>query len=178
AVPVVSIVGYTNAGKSTLLNALTHSQVSTKDRPFETLDTVSRRLHLPTGDGIILTDTVGFIRDLPNDLLKAFRTTLEELHDADVLLHVVDISAQDLTQQIDAVDTILRELKLEDVPQIIVLNKCDRVPPEEAEALCRRQNAIGISATSPQTLDPLRTAIADSISQKVGLVSDVSVREY
>lgn len=177
AVPVVSIVGYTNAGKSTLLNALTHSQVSTKDRPFETLDTVSRRLHLPTGDGVILTDTVGFIRDLPNDLLKAFRTTLEELHDADVLLHVVDISAQDLTQQIDAVDTILRELKLEDVPQIIVLNKCDRVPPEEVEALCRRQNAIGISATSPQTLDPLRTAIADSISQKVGLVSDVPVRE-
>ncbi|MEC4673574.1 MAG: GTPase HflX, partial [Nitrospirota bacterium] len=108
AVPVVSIVGYTNAGKSTLLNALTHSQVSTKDRPFETLDTVSRRLHLPTGDGVILTDTVGFIRDLPNDLLKAFRTTLEELHDADVLLHVVDISAQDLNQQIDAVDTILR----------------------------------------------------------------------
>jgi len=167
ALPVVSIVGYTNAGKSTLLNALTHSQVSTRDRPFETLDTVSRRLYLPTGGEVILTDTVGFIRNLPEDLLKAFRTTLEELHDADVLLHVVDISAPDFDQQIAAVEKILRELELDDVPQVMVLNKCDRVDRDEADSICRRWKAIGISARVGQTLGPLRDAIADVISQSL-----------
>lgn len=151
-VPIVSIVGYTNAGKSTLLNALTESHVSVEDRFFETLDTVSRRLRFPHDREVILTDTVGFIRDLPKDLLGAFRATLEELRDADLLLHVVDVSAKDPDHQMDSVEAILSELELQNIPRVLVLNKCDRLPPDEADALCRRHGAIGISAHRPQTL--------------------------
>ncbi len=162
-VPVVSIVGYTNAGKSTLLNTLTDSHVSAKDRPFETLDTVSRCLRLSVGREIILTDTVGFIRDLPQGLLKAFRSTLEELHDADLLLHVIDASASDFDQQIQVVENILAELELEKVPRIFVLNKCDRLQPEEVEALCRRHQAIGVSAIHKDTLNPIHLAIIEGL---------------
>ena len=163
-IPVVSIVGYTNAGKSTLLNALTDSQVSAKDRPFETLDTVSRCLRLPIGGEVILTDTVGFIRDLPEGLLKAFRTTLEELHDADLLLHVIDASASDFDRQIHVVENILAELKLNAVPRIFVLNKCDRLPPAEVEALCRRHQAVGVSALHKETLHPILSAISQGLT--------------
>jgi len=162
-VPVVSIVGYTNAGKSTLLNTLTDSHVSAKDRPFETLDTVSRRLRLSVGREIILTDTVGFIRDLPQGLLKAFRSTLEELHDADLLLHVIDASASDFDQQIHVVEAILAELELKKVPRIFVLNKCDRLPPGEVETLCRRHQAIGVSALHKDTLQPIHSAIVEGL---------------
>jgi len=162
-VPVVSIVGYTNAGKSTLLNTLTDSHVSAKDRPFETLDTVSRRLRLAIGREVILTDTVGFIRDLPQGLFKAFRSTLEELHDADLLLHVIDASASDFDQQIHVVENILAELELEKVPRIFVLNKCDRLPPEEVEFLCRRYQAVGVSALNKKTLHPIDSAIANRL---------------
>lgn len=158
-IPIVSIVGYTNAGKSTLLNALTESQVSVGDRPFETLDTSSRRLRFPAERGapreVIITDTVGFIRDLPKDLLGAFRTTLEELRHADVLLHVVDASARDPEGQVQAVEAILTELDLIRIPRLLLFNKCDRLPVGEAEALCRRFGAIGISALFPQTLEPV-----------------------
>lgn len=162
-VPVVSIVGYTNAGKSTLLNTLTDSHVSAKDRPFETLDTVSRRLRLSIGREVILTDTVGFIRDLPQGLFKAFRSTLDELHDADLLLHVIDASASDCDQQIQVVEKILAELELEKAPRIFVLNKCDRLPPEEVESLCRRYQAVGVSALDKETLHPVDSAIADRL---------------
>jgi GTPase len=155
ALPVISIVGYTNAGKSTLLNALTKSQVAADNRVFETLDTTSRRLRFPHDQEVIITDTVGFIRDLPKDLLGAFRTTLEELREADVLLHVVDASAADLDIQINAVDTILLDLNLDQIPQILVFNKCDRIPADHADSLCRRYRAIGISAVQPETLHPL-----------------------
>lgn len=153
--PVISIVGYTNAGKSTLLNALTESHVSAQDRPFETLDTSSRRLRFPRDREVIITDTVGFIRDLPKDLKGAFRTTLEELRDADVLLHVVDASARDPDAQISAVESILAELELDGIPRVLVLNKCDRLPGEQAQALCRRYGALGISALQPATLAPM-----------------------
>ncbi len=153
--PVVSIVGYTNAGKSTLLNQLTESHVPVEDRVFETLDTTSRRLRFPTAREVIVTDTVGFIRDLPKDLLGAFRTTLEELRDADLLLHLVDASARDLDVQISAVETIVRELNLDSIPRVLVFNKCDRLPAHEAQLLCRRYGAIGISALQPATLRPL-----------------------
>ena len=147
-VPIVSIVGYTNAGKSTLLNALTASHLSAKDQPFETLDTVSRRLRLPMGREVVITDTVGFIRDLPQGLLQAFRTTLQELQDADLLLHVIDGSASDFARQMEVVETILSRLGLESVPRIFVLNKCDRLQPQEVECLCRRNQAVGISVIS------------------------------
>ncbi len=153
--PVISIVGYTNAGKSTLLNALTQSHVSAQDRPFETLDTSSRRLRFPHDREVIITDTVGLIRDLPKDLMGAFRTTLEELRDADMLLHVVDASARDPDAQITAVEAILGELALDALPRVLVLNKCDRLAPEQAQALCRRYGTVGISALDPTTLMPM-----------------------
>jgi GTP-binding protein HflX len=155
AFPVLSIVGYTNAGKSTLLNVLTNSQVRTASRVFETLDTTSRRLQFPHGREVIITDTVGFIRDLPKDLLAAFRTTLDELRDADLLLHVVDAGAKDLDAHIAAVDTVLQSLTLDELPQVLVFNKCDQLPTGQAKALCRRYGAIGISALHPETVFPL-----------------------
>lgn len=153
--PVVSLVGYTNAGKSTLLNVLTKSEVSAQDRVFETLDTTSRRLRFLQDREVILTDTVGFIRDLPKELLGAFRTTLEELHEADLLLHVVDASAADIDVQITAVVAILEELQLAHIPRLLLFNKCDRLPPAQRDLLCRRYQAIGISALQPDTLRPL-----------------------
>jgi GTP-binding protein HflX len=155
ALPILSIVGYTNAGKSTLLNTLTRSQVSAEDRLFETLDTTSRRLRFPHDREIIVTDTVGFIRDLPKDLLGAFRTTLEELKDADMLLHLVDAGAQDIDGQIAAVESILKALDLETIPRIVVLNKCDRLSAHETAMLSQRYKAIGISAVQPDTVRPL-----------------------
>ncbi|TKB68451.1 MAG: GTPase HflX [Nitrospira sp.] len=162
--PVLSIVGYTNAGKSTLLNVLTNSQVSTAPRVFETLDTTSRRLRFPDGREVILTDTVGFIRDLPKDLLAAFRTTLDELRDADLLLHVVDAGAKDMEAHIASVNTVLQSLGLDQVPQVLIFNKCDRLPTGQAEALCRRHSAIGISALHPETLPQLIQHLEDRLT--------------
>ena len=155
ALPILSIVGYTNAGKSTLLNTLTHSQIPAQDRLFETLDTTSRRLRFPHDREVIVTDTVGFIRDLPKDLVGAFRTTLDELRDADMLLHVVDASAPNLDQQMTAVDTVLQSLEMDTIPRVMVLNKCDRLSAHEAAVLCQRYHAIGISALNRETLRPL-----------------------
>ena len=165
-VPIISIVGYTNAGKSTLLNALTESHVPVQDRPFETLDTSSRRLRFPRDREVIITDTVGFIRDLPKDLMGAFRTTLEELRDADLLVHLVDASARDLQGQIESVEAILSELELERMPRLLVFNKCDRLAPEEAETLCHRYRALGISALQPTTLTPLTDCLERTLADR------------
>ena len=162
-VPVVSIVGYANAGKSTLLNALTHSHVSAGDRPFDTLDTTNRRLRLPSGRHVILTDTVGFIRDLPRNLLEAFRTTLEDLRHADLLVHVVDATASDRDQQIQTVENILHELELQHVARVMVMNKCDRVGIEERHILERRSHALCVSAIGKETLRPLRHVIDNAL---------------
>lgn len=166
--PVLSFVGYTNAGKSTLLNILTDSHVSAENRLFETLDTTSRRLRFPQDREVIVTDTVGFIRDLPKELVGAFRTTLEELREADLLLHVVDASAPDIDVQMKAVLDILEELELDKIPQVLIFNKCDRLPPAQAEALCRRYHAIGICALDASTLHPL----IDHLSSRVHAMTD------
>ncbi len=154
-VPIVSIVGYTNAGKSTLLNALTQSEVFTEDLLFATLDTSTRRLRFPQEREVIITDTVGFIRDLPKSLLGAFKATLEELVDAHLLLHVVDLSNPRFEEQIRSVDRILRDLELHDIPRLLVFNKIDLVPKEEVAPLCRRFEAIAVSAHDRHTFAAL-----------------------
>jgi GTP-binding protein HflX len=160
--PVISIVGYTNAGKSTLLNTLTRSHVRVGDRLFVTLDPTSRRLRLKEGE-VIVTDTVGFIRDLPGDLLEAFAATLEELHEADLLLHVADISNSRLEDQIESAKKTLNSLDLTEIPTILVLNKSDRMNKTQTAHLAERLGGIPISALNPITLSGLRKAMEDII---------------
>lgn len=159
SIPIVSAVGYTNAGKSTLINTLTQSDVLSENRMFSTLDPVSRRLFLGPDRFALVSDTVGFIRDLPPDLVAAFQATLEELEDAELLLHVVDISDPSFHEQIEAVERILGELELHEKPSLLIFNKIDRVDPEEREHLCRRYQALGISAIDASTLPPLLASI-------------------
>ncbi|MCB9728002.1 MAG: GTPase HflX [Deltaproteobacteria bacterium] len=158
--PVVAIVGYTNAGKSTLLNTLTGADVVAEDKLFATLDPTARRLTLPTGE-LVLTDTVGFIRDLPEDLVAAFKATLEELSEADALLHVVDISTPDWEARMEAVGRVLGELEVHEKPQIVVFNKADAYTGDASlDALCRRVGAVPTSAMDRQTLGPLLERLA------------------
>ncbi|MBW2452075.1 MAG: GTPase HflX [Deltaproteobacteria bacterium] len=153
--PIVSIVGYTNAGKSTLLNALTQSDVLTENLLFATLDTSTRRLRFPHEREVIITDTVGFIRKLPASLMGAFKATLEELADAHLLLHVIDLSNPRFAEQILAVERILRDLNLAETPRLLIFNKIDLVPEGEILPLCRRYDAIPISARKRETFGPL-----------------------
>jgi GTP-binding protein HflX len=153
--PVLSIVGYTNAGKSTLLNALTGSAVLAEDVLFATLDPSSRRLRFPRDREVIVTDTVGFIRDLPEDLLAAFRATLEELHDADLLLHVVDAADPRMDDRVLAVEAILRDLGLSGKPRLLVLNKIDRLPPGQGETLAHLRDGVAVSAAEKRGLEEL-----------------------
>ncbi len=153
--PIVSIVGYTNAGKSTLLNALTNSSVVVADVLFATLDPTSRRLRFPRDREVIITDTVGFIRDLPEDLVSAFRATLEELGDADLLLHVVDAADPRLDAQVEAVLGILRDLGLHEKPRLLVFNKADKLPDGQAAALAHQAGGVAVSATTRAGLEDL-----------------------
>ena len=158
--PVISIVGYTNAGKSTLLNALTKSEVFTENLLFATLDPKSSRLRFPRDREAIITDTVGFIRDLPKELFAAFRATLDELHEADILLHVIDISNPNFENHITAVENILQELEITGKPTIRVFNKEDHFPDKSLlNTLCQRFGATAISALHPQTLPSLMIEI-------------------
>ena len=166
ALPVISIVGYTNAGKSTLINTLTKSSVLVEDKLFATLDTKSARLRFPRDTEAIITDTVGFIRNLPEELFTAFRATLDELHQADILLHVIDVSNSQFEAQIAAVDQILEKLEIFDKPRIMVFNKADRVADKDLlQTLCRRLDAVAISAldksTLPALLQKLESFLAD-----------------
>ncbi|ACD96620.1 GTPase HflX [Trichlorobacter lovleyi] len=163
-VPIISIVGYTNAGKSTLLNALTQSEIFTENLLFATLDTSSRRLRLPREREVIITDTVGFIRSLPASLMGAFKATLEELQDADLLLHLVDASNPRFEAQIAQVRTILAELGLAEKPELVVFNKTDQLEGLKRKDTIaflriaqakRRHNAISISAVDRKSLAPL-----------------------
>lgn len=151
--PVISIIGYTNAGKSTLLNTLTKSSVFVEDRLFATLDPKSSRLRFPKDTEAIITDTVGFIRNLPEELFAAFRATLEELDEADVLLHVIDISNPHFEDHIEAVEKILRELDLKNKPTIRIFNKEDLFPDKSLlDVLCRRFKATAVSALDAESL--------------------------
>ncbi len=158
-IPVIGLVGYTNAGKSSLLNTLTRSRVFTEDRLFATLDPTSRKLRLPSGRVAVLTDTVGFIRDLPDDLVTAFRATLEELSEAELLLHVVDASSPRAESQIAIVEGTLRELGLGEMPVILALNKADAADRDSLAALQRATSGVILSAYSGEGLDTLLTRI-------------------
>ena len=148
--PLASIVGYTNAGKSTLLNALTGAEVLAEDKLFATLDPTTRRLHLPTNQNVLLTDTVGFIRKLPHRLVEAFKATLEEVVQADLLLHVVDVSHPLAGEQVRAVNTVLEEIGAAGKPTLVVFNKIDRLENGESVARCEEQHpdAVAVSAVT------------------------------
>lgn len=155
-IPLAALVGYTNAGKSTLLNRLTRSDVLVENKLFATLDPTTRRLRFPAEREIILADTVGFIRNLPKELMDAFRATLEELEAADLLVHVADASHPDLLQQISAVETILAEMELDRVPRLLVLNKWDQLAaPARAELADAFPLALPVSAKSGDGLNSL-----------------------
>ena len=145
-IPVLSIVGYTNSGKSTLLKALTNTEAHVANALFATLDPASRRLRFPRDREVIITDTVGFIRDLPPELVTAFQATLEELMDADLLLHVVDVATPNWELRIAAVRKILEEIGITDTPELLVFNQIDRLPSSEAKALLEKKTGVAISA--------------------------------
>ena len=158
-VPVAAIVGYTNAGKSTLLNALTRSTVLAEDKLFATLDTTSRRMRFPDRREVVLTDTVGFIEHLPKDLLQAFKATLEELSDADLLLHVVDACDPHLELHQRIVVEVVKDLELDSLPVLLVLNKVDRMTAESVDALARDSGGVPVSALDRSGLGELMTRI-------------------
>jgi len=162
-IPVISLVGYTNAGKSTFLNTLTKSRIFAEDKLFATLDPTSRRLRFPKDIEVIITDTVGFIRDLPGELLQAFKATLEELYEADMLVHVIDVSNPRFPDQISVVENQLRELDLDTIPCLRVLNKIDLVDKDFAELQCGKYRAIPVSALDDKTFSPFLEAAQRTI---------------
>jgi GTP-binding protein HflX len=157
--PVISIVGYTNAGKSTLLNTLTHSHQKAEDLYFATLDPTSRRLRFPKDREVIITDTVGFIKNLPQDLLTAFRATLEELEEADLLLHVIDVSHPRFEDQMQVVENLLEELELSRIRMLRVFNKVDLISGDYVASLCAHYQAVPICALQEETLRELLGAM-------------------
>ena len=168
-----AIVGYTNAGKSSLFNRLTKADVLAKDQLFATLDTTARRLFLSHEAGMILTDTVGFVRDLPHKLVSAFSATLEETALADVLLHVVDASNPDFERQMDDVNVVLEEIGAHEVPQLVVYNKIDLLPEGARDAGVLRDNSgravgVNISVTKSLGLDALREAMIERVLENGG----------
>lgn len=168
-VPTVALVGYTNAGKSTLFNALTGAGVFAEDQLFATLDTTLRALELETFGKIVLADTVGFVRDLPHKLVEAFKATLEEAADADLLLHVVDASSEEADQHIDAVQAVLAEISADDLPALIVMNKIDRtdIAPRVDDQGHNAPERVWLSAQSGQGLSLLKQAIGARLGDVV-----------
>jgi GTPase len=161
--PLVALVGYTNVGKSSLLNAFTRSDAYVADRPFATLDPTIRRAYLAPGSYVRVADTVGFVTDLPKDLVNAFRATLEELREADLLLHVLDASNQQWPRQARAVEAILHQLELDRTPRLRVFNKADLTAPDAF----REGGALYVSAKTGAGLDALRAFLADTLTGPV-----------
>jgi GTP-binding protein HflX len=158
-IPILSIIGYTNAGKSTLFNLLTYSQFEVDDRLFSTLDTATRRLRFRKTHKVVITDTVGFIKDLPKDLMGAFRPTFDELRESSLLIHLIDMSHPRFPEHIESVEKILSELRLDGVPRLRVFNKEDKLSREEAEGVCQKYDGVSISALRPEGLDKFFVAI-------------------
>lgn len=165
--PVISLVGYTNAGKSTLLNTLTDSAITAEDKLFATLDPTSRRLRFPQDLEVIITDTVGFIRHLPKELLKAFKSTLEELSEADLLVHVIDVSNPVFREQMKVVEDLLGELELANIPTLKVFNKVDRLEPAEAAALAGQYEGVPLSALDSGTFGPFLAKAQQMVLKKI-----------
>lgn len=180
--PIISIIGYTNAGKSTLLNSLTKSNVKTEDRLFATLDPTTRRLRFPRDLEVVITDTVGFIRDLPQDLIEAFHATLDELKEATLLLHVVDISNPLFEEHIEAVKKLLSDLDLNEKPVILVFNKEDRLNKDYVSNLCSLYDAVSVSAKNPATLRGLiektQSMLLGSLSQNESEPWQKAIKEF
>lgn len=170
--PIISLVGYTNAGKSTLLNSLTQSTVYAEKKMFATLDPTSRRLRLPYDQEVIINDTVGFIRDLPESLVSAFRATLEEIADSDLLVHVVDAAHPQVIRQIESVTRIIGDLEFGKIPQLIVLNKIDLLHPEELDILSRQIShltespVVGVSAIDRSSLRPMVQQVGEMLGRE------------
>jgi GTP-binding protein HflX len=164
-VPVVAIVGYTNAGKSSLLNALTKGDVFVENKLFATLDPSSRRLRFPNEKEVVFVDTVGFIRELPKELVAAFRATLEEVAEANMLIHLVDISDASFATQIEVVIRTLESLGYAEIPRLLVFNKIDRLSPIEVEHICREYNALAVSAVIRTGLGELLNAVQAMLSE-------------
>ena len=167
-IPTVALVGYTNAGKSTLFNALTDADVYVEDQLFATLDPTVRRLDLPEGQHVVLADTVGFVRDLPHELIAAFRSTLQEAREADLILHLIDASDPNRWQRVRQVNSVLKQLDADQVPQIRVYNKIDKLDrqPRMTRNLSGEGRAVWISATTGEGLPLLKEAIARRLQQK------------
>ena len=165
----VAIVGYTNAGKSTLINRLTDAGVLVEDRLFATLDATTRRLQLPGGETVLVTDTVGFVTKLPHQLVEAFKSTLEVVADADLLIHLVDASTPDVSVHIDAVRTVLGEIGAGDVPELMAFNKADRTD-EAARLADKHPGAVAISARTGEGIDDLLVAVGDRLRALTNVV--------
>ncbi|MGZ4681692.1 MAG: GTPase HflX [Acidimicrobiales bacterium] len=166
----VAIVGYTNAGKSSLLNRLTQAGVLVEDRLFATLDATTRRLDLPGGEPVLVTDTVGFVRKLPHQLVEAFRSTLDVVVDADLLVHVVDASGPEPTTHIDAVRQVLNEIGAGQVPELLVFNKADLAPERAAALAARHAGSVAVSAHTGEGVDHLLHAIGDRLRALTNVV--------
>jgi GTPase len=163
AVPRVAIVGYTNAGKSTLLNRIARADVLVEDRLFSTLDPATRRVHLPGGETVLCSDTVGFVRRLPHQLVEAFRSTLEEVNEADLVVHVVDGTAADAEHQVVAVREVLDEIGATEIPELLVVNKIDATQPERVDELVDPSQPLAASARTGEGVDKLLAAIGERL---------------
>jgi GTP-binding protein HflX len=167
-IPTVALVGYTNAGKSTLFNALTDAGVYVKDQLFATLDPTVRRLDLPQGEHVVLADTVGFVRDLPHELIAAFKSTLQEAREADLILHLIDASDPNRWQRVRQVNSVLKQLDADQVPQVRVYNKIDKLDrkPRMTNNRHGEGRAVWLSAVTGEGLPMLKDVIANRLRQK------------
>lgn len=170
----VAVVGYTNAGKSTLLNALANADVLVEDRLFSTLDPTTRRLELPGGETILCSDTVGFVRRLPHQLVEAFRSTLEEVTEADLLIHLVDATAPDAEDQIEAVRDVLREIGGSDIPELLVINKIDMADAARVHEIAPTSDTLAVSARTGEGIDKLLDAIGAQL-RALSVVTELEI---